>query len=168
MRKNGRAIDIIMAVHGIGAPQRRDSAAVEARIDSRLGIGISQCGPVGGAGLFVVIRISAAPIEVRTKAVLAHIRHAHPADIGLDHLCHLLRQRHFGQQAVNFQLQRSICRRDFQLWPDRSGCRRCVRRLRSRCRRRLATGRYGERQRKQRRRPEFLSGEQPIHQQYSF
>ncbi len=113
VREQRGTVDVVVAVHCIGAPDHRDRRA---RIGGQRGrpIRIGQLQPLRDRGVLVHARPGAAAIEDRADVVLADLVGRDHLDLGLGHLAHLLRQRHLRHDLLHPRLQRSIR-------PDRAG-----------------------------------------------
>ena len=100
MRENGRADDVVMAVYSICAPHGRDSTAILTGVDRSLIHRVRQFDPIGRRGVLVIRRERATAIEIRAKAIFAHVFDRDIADLRLDHLGNFLLQRHAGENLL--------------------------------------------------------------------
>ena len=108
VRKQRGTENIVVAVHGIGAPEHRYAGAAD--IHGGIMVGIGKCQPIVRLGLLVGLRERTAAVQDRTERVFADVRWRGAADFGLDHLADFLLERHRGKDAVNAFFERWIGR----------------------------------------------------------
>ncbi|MNV30982.1 hypothetical protein D3C71_1222710 [compost metagenome] len=113
VREQRGAVDVVVAVHRIGAPDHRDRRACIGGQRGRA-VRIGQLQPLRHRGVLVHARPGAATIENRADVVLADLIRRDHLDLGLGHLTHLLRQRHLRHDLPHARLQCGIR-------PDRAG-----------------------------------------------
>ncbi len=89
--KKGGAIDIRMAVDGVGAPEQRD---LRLRVE-----GVGHLHPVAGGGVLVHVRPRSAAVQHRAERVGLDVGGGDGLDLDLRHLGDLLAQRHALHQA---------------------------------------------------------------------
>ena len=126
VREERRAVDVVVAVDRVGAPDDRDLDRHVGR-HRRVVEALRQCEPVGHARVLAVARPGAAAIEDRAEIVAPDIVRSDRPDVGLGHLPDLLLERHSGDDPPNQRFVRggiTGCRVSWlRRWPARRGWR---------------------------------------------
>ena len=109
VREERRAIDIVVPVDRVGAPDHRHLDRHVGR-HRRAVIVVGQLQPVADAGVHVHARPGAAAVEDRAEIIAADIVGRDRADVGLGHLPDLLLERHSGDDRADARFDRGLGR----------------------------------------------------------
>ena len=108
MREDRGACDIVVAVHGVRAPDQRDPRAGAHRSVPKC---VSEIEPRSRRRAHVPARRGIAAVEDGAQAILAHVIGRHRADVGLDDLADLVLERKRRDDLFQARLERLIRRR---------------------------------------------------------
>ena len=107
VREQRAAVDVVVAVDGVGAPDHRHLDAMSVLIEaSNQRVGHRQ--PGVARGVLVHARPGAAAVEHRADVVAAYVVGRDGADVGLRHLADLLGQRHVVDDGADLRLLRGV------------------------------------------------------------
>ena len=101
VREDGGAEDVVVAMHGVRAPQHGYAGGGRQR---RLVMGVGQAQPIAHRGALVAVRPRTAAVQHRPQRVFAGVVRREIGDLPLQHLADLRRQGHGGEQAADFGL----------------------------------------------------------------
>lgn len=119
LREYRRAIDVVVAVNGVYAPELRDGMrAMRGRHGRQIEL-VGESEPGRGRRESVAAGLGVAAVEDRAERVAAQVGRCQGRDVTLDELSDLLLERHAGEQRAHLALesriggQPRVC-----LWPD--------------------------------------------------